>query len=1243
MQRHLAFALSILLLAGVMPASAADIGWKGKVDASVLDKASSGAADFIVYMRAKADLSAAAQLPTKNAKGSFVYEALTSKAVHSQAGLVAALSDAGADFRSFWISNSVLVNDGSLELLESIAQRDDVANVFSVGKGQLDEPVDRDAADGTDAVAAVGPSINHVGANAAWDLGYRGQGAVVAGADTGVHWTHSALRRQYRGFDAASGTANHNYNWHDAAGPNAACPTALGAQPCDDNDHGTHTVGTMVGEDEGKVNQIGMAPEANWIACKNMNQGFGVVPTYMDCMQWFIAPTDLAGNNPDPSKAPDVVNNSWGCVEACAPPMLKDMIDASRAAGIFYAVSAGNDNQFFLGLTTACSTVLAPLAVYKSAFTVGATNATNDNIANFSSLGPVLTNPSEGVAYRKPDIVAPGVGIRSATAASDTSYASFSGTSMSGPHVAGLVALIISANPQLRGHVDTIEEIISQTAKPLTSGKGCGGDGPNQVPNNVFGYGRIDALAAVQLAAMTDPSPSRVIAEGEVLDPAHNAPIPCELISTLGALPRSAKNIAHVANVCGIVGTDLEFQSRTDANGDVHDYVFVGTMGAGTRIFDVTDPHLPRFVGGYVDPGWQNDVQVFGDLLILAFDPVSVAVHASDCLRQKNGTQGQIRGGVDFVNLQFDPVLATLKAPLTFKTSRLGCYLTQDAAGGGAHTITIHPSGEWLSLNTTQTGFEVVDLRNNAFSFVRKVPSAIAASAHDVFFSRDGNTMYSAGIGSTRIVDVRDIFNRAPILIANVPNSPSAEQGADGHVVAISHQSDTIADGRLLIVTDEKGGGLSQTQCNTSASGAIGGAHLWALEQLSGIAKSNGATVEEPRKIGTWIYPNPKLAVDALDDVLAGLPRTERACTIHVFRGGGNSGQSPATVGDGNDGHDGVSRLPVNEIVSAHYGAGVWHIDVMAAPGALDDSRTTWGRTLGWNVMPGADTWSAKEYKGYIYAGDMGRGFDIYRFSDCDDVDCVDVIAPTPSQTPEPTATPTPTPTATPTPTPTASPTPTPSPTATPTPTATPSQCVTTTWRDTLEPKAHPDWTTGTAENQLSVLSPTWSVVIDPNAKSPTNSWQNDAKTLGLKDTRLVAPTQPITPATQLSFWHRYFFEDGFDGGVLEVSVDHGKTWSDVTSKGSFVAGGYTGTISTDWGSAIAGRQAWTGGSETARLEQMTQVTVSLGGFVPAGKNRANAMVRWRYAGDTIAAGATPGDEWWIDDVEFTDIAVSCP
>ena len=515
MKRILALTLiAALSVGGAAPASAIDLGgtsttttttdWTAKVDASVLSGATAGTTDFIAYMSARADLSAAASLATKEEKGRFVYETLTSTARTSQAGLLSQLAALGMPSQSFWISNSV-VTSGDLALLQAVASRSDVKAVYAIGKGRLAEPVEKipDGTTSADAVAAVGPSLAHVNADDVWAMGYRGQGAVVANADTGVRWTHNAIKSKYRGWDAATGTASHDYNWRDAIrGVNAVCP-ANSASPCDDHGHGTHTMGTMVGGSP--ADQIGMAPDANWMACRNMIEGFGVVPSYMDCMQWFIAPTRIDGSGADPSKAPDVVSNSWGCVEVCAPPMLKDMIDASRAAGILYVVSAGNDGQW---VGPFCDNIVWPLAVYKSAFTVGATGATSDGIAGFSSRGPVPDNFIEGVLYRKPDIVAPGVGIRSSVSGNDNAYASFSGTSMSSPHVAGLVALMISANPALRGHVDAIEDIITKTAVPLTTTAGCGGDSSTQVPNNVYGWGRIDALRAVQLALETEPTPN---------------------------------------------------------------------------------------------------------------------------------------------------------------------------------------------------------------------------------------------------------------------------------------------------------------------------------------------------------------------------------------------------------------------------------------------------------------------------------------------------------------------------------------------------------------------------------------------------------------------------------------------------------------------------------------------------------------------------------------------------------------
>jgi len=491
--------------------------------------------------------------------------------------------------------------------------------------------------------------------------------------------------------------------------------------------------------------------------------------------------------------------------------------------------------------------------------------------------------------------------------------------------------------------------------------------------------------------------------EDQPLDPAHNVALPCTALSTPGLVPRSAKNISHLANVCSFVGTDVEFQSRTAADG-VHDYAFLGTMGAGLQIFDVTDPSNPHSAGTYTDPGWQNDVQVRGDLAVVGFDPVGVNPSSSVCLQAKGAS-----GGVDLVRLQYDASTGD------FTTSLVDCVSA--SPGGGAHNSTLHPSGKWLAMiNPRANGsVDVVDLRSSPprriYRIVQNATLANAACAgaaagqcisngrpgtwspHDVHFSGNGRTMYVAAVGNdTVLVDVANVLSGSVNTIGVAPNDspPAGDVASNPHDVSISHQSDVTSDGAILAVTDERGGGLQETRCNTDPNGVIGGMHLWALKRISGVSQSVGASPAAPKRIGGWFYPNPLLALDPLDPVLATLPRTERACTIHVFRLGGNGTASPGAI---QRGFDGVSSLPKRQLVSAHYGAGVWHIDISRAPSASDgiaeSAFTTWGNTLGWNVMPGADMWSAKEYKGFIYAGDMARGFDVYRFKPCDGVSCI--------------------------------------------------------------------------------------------------------------------------------------------------------------------------------------------------------------------------------------------------------------
>jgi hypothetical protein len=518
----------------------------------------------------------------------------------------------------------------------------------------------------------------------------------------------------------------------------------------------------------------------------------------------------------------------------------------------------------------------------------------------------------------------------------------------------------------------------------------------------VVGLVAVALASAVGVAWAADEDP---------LDPAHNVALPCELVSGPGGVPRSAKNISHLANVCGFVGTDVEFQSRLADDG-VHDYAFLGTMGGGLRIFDVTDPSSPRPAGRYTDPGWQGDVQVRGNLAVIGIDPLTGGVPptASLCLQQK-----QASGGVDLVRLEYDRDTAT------FETSLIGCVSASPS--GGAHNSTIHPSGSWLAMANPRGhgSVDVVDLRSSPAKRIYRIvqnatmnhASCGGAAAgqcisngrngtwspHDIHFSKDGRTMYVAAVGNdTVIVDVRNVLSGSVSTIGVAPNDspPTGDVGNNPQDVSISHQSDVSSDGALLVVTDERGGGTSETRCNTAPGGMIGGMHFWALQRLSGVASSTGASPATPKRIGGWFYPNPTIAPDPLSAALAERGRAERACTIHVFRLGGNGTASPGAI---QKGFDGVSTLNRRQTVSAHYGAGVWHIDFSGPASSLDGTpeapTTTWGNTLGWNVMPGAETWSAKEYKGFVYAGDMVRGFDVYSFADCSGIGCLDILTST--------------------------------------------------------------------------------------------------------------------------------------------------------------------------------------------------------------------------------------------------------
>lgn len=489
------YLLAFGILATRANAAPNSANWTDKVDPQVLQfsaASASGETDFIVVLNEQADLSGAARLSTKLEKGTYVFQKLTEVAKRSQSAVLRSLGEQGITHQSFWIANMIRVR-GNMAVIQQMAQRADVARISANPSVRFEEPM-IDLSASPDVVLAIEPNISWIRAPQVWALGFTGQGIVVGGNDTGYRWTHAALKGQYRGWNGA--VADHNYNWHDSIHSGGGDCGADSAQPCDDSGHGTHTMGTMVGTDGG-TNQIGVAPGAKWIGCRNMDVGVGTPATYSECLQWFIAPTDLAGNNPDPSKAPDVINNSWGCPpsEGCGPLTLQTPIENVRAAGIAVVVSAGNSGPD-------CSTVEDPPAIYQASISVGATGNSNNTIVNFSSRGPVTLDGSNRL---KPNVTAPGLNIRSSFADSDTDYGAISGTSMAGPHVAGAVALLLSARPKLQGDVDAIQTLLEQSAVHLGHSQTCGGVGG--IPNNVFGWGRIDALAAVNAGTPT-PTPT---------------------------------------------------------------------------------------------------------------------------------------------------------------------------------------------------------------------------------------------------------------------------------------------------------------------------------------------------------------------------------------------------------------------------------------------------------------------------------------------------------------------------------------------------------------------------------------------------------------------------------------------------------------------------------------------------------------------------------------------------------------
>ncbi|OQR82581.1 serine protease family S08A [Achlya hypogyna] len=400
---------------------------------------------------------------------------------------------AGHNIRSLWITEATIVDNVDKALADKIAQIPGVLKVDVVKEIPMSPVITKE----NEAAASPRPSgiqwgVKTIGATDAWKT-TKGEGVVVGSIDSGARHTHEAIASKWR----------QSKGWFD--------PYNTSALPEDLNGHGTHTIGTMVG-DYG----IGVAPAAQWIACRGLYKKSGTNAALLECAQFMMCPTDADGNHPDCKKGANVVNNSWGG-GTTTDPWFQDIIDAWHKAGITPVFANGNSGP-------ACDTTGNP-ASYPNLIAVGAIGSPKDSptqLAYFSSKGPTRFVDNLGQVHTivKPDVAAPGFYTYSSYKGSDTDYQYSAGTSMAAPHVAGVVALLKSVQKDLTydeiyHYLTTTTEKQSLEAEPdvwkfannvtMAAGKNCGGVDDKSWPNNRYGYGRVNVAAILKDGKLPAP------------------------------------------------------------------------------------------------------------------------------------------------------------------------------------------------------------------------------------------------------------------------------------------------------------------------------------------------------------------------------------------------------------------------------------------------------------------------------------------------------------------------------------------------------------------------------------------------------------------------------------------------------------------------------------------------------------------------------------------------------------------
>jgi subtilisin family serine protease len=464
-------------------------------------------------------------LMTRAQRRDYVVNELKLFSESTQADIVTFLNEQGTRgqvnvLHRFWIFNG-LCCEATADCIGELSMRHDVRFVALPVEMNITDPIEESNYRGTPPQTGVQWHVSKVRANEVWNYpnttGFTGTGVVVAIIDSGLNYNHVDISSNL--WDGGELYPHHGWDFYNNDNNPIDTTTSIG--------HGTHVAGIVAGH--GLTYQSGVAPGATIMVLKVFGD-YHNSPTHLESPSedMLCQAIEFAIEN-----GADVLNLSVGRDGSGGVAIMRDSFVNVLNAGVVATVSAGNVGNKLntypvpnnVGSPGNCpppwhNPDQDPIGGASAVICVGATKQ-NDTLAHYSSRGPAtwtqgayighdyldypyLLHPPVLGGLIRPDVVAPGGegmnesgSVWSLQHNSNTEYVGYPGTSMAAPCVAGVIALMLEANPNLTPV--KIDSILETTAIPCEN---------LDIKNNFYGAGRVDAYAAVT-AALNLNSPQR--------------------------------------------------------------------------------------------------------------------------------------------------------------------------------------------------------------------------------------------------------------------------------------------------------------------------------------------------------------------------------------------------------------------------------------------------------------------------------------------------------------------------------------------------------------------------------------------------------------------------------------------------------------------------------------------------------------------------------------------------------------